>query len=300
MTLSEILTVSGEMGHFEVKVRRNPRYIDPEKCIACGLCAEKCPKKVTDEFNMGLGWRKAAYIRYSQAVPLKYAIDQANCIYLQKGKCRACEKFCPTGAINFDDQPQERVIRVGAIIVSTGFNASDPSFFNAYGYGRHPNVITSLEFERMLSASGPYQGHVVRPSDKQEAKKIAWLQCVGSRDTHPGAKSYCSSVCCTYAVKEAVMAKDHVPGLDAAIFYMDIRTHGKDFERYYNHARSKAGVRFVKSRIPTLGFNDHEDLSIRYYNETGQRVEEQFDIVVLSVGLNQSPLGEQLLRRLNI
>ena len=271
-----------------------------DKCIACGLCAEKCPKKVDNEYNMGLSKRKAAYVQYAQAVPLKYALDPENCIYLQKGKCRACEKFCPSDAINFDDKPEDVSLNVGAIVLATGTEVYDPSVFDTYGYNKHPNIITSLEFERMLSPSGPTEGHLVTLSDHKEIKRIAWLQCVGSRDTHPGSNGYCSSVCCTYAIKEAVVAKEHAKdGLDAAIFYIDIRTHGKDFERYYNRARDEAGVRFVKSRITSITpLEDTGALLLRYVDERGKRMEEEFDLVVLSVGLcladNAVSLGKTL------
>jgi heterodisulfide reductase subunit A len=250
------------------------------------LCAEKCPKRLPDDFNQGLDKKKAAFIKYSQAVPLKYAIDDKECIYFTRGRCRACEKFCPSEAINFDEQKKDMTLEVGTIILAAGFDPYEPAALDTYGYSSHPNILTALEFERVLSATGPYQGHVVRPSDDKPPKKIAWLQCVGSRDEHEGAKSYCSSVCCTYAVKEAVMAKEHVPGLDAAIFYMDIRTHGKDFERYYNRAKDVTGVRFIKSRIASLRpIKETDTLSLGYTDETGKRFDEEFDIVVLSVGM---------------
>ena len=244
MTLAEVESFSGEAGNFAVKVRQHPRYVDIDKCIACGVCAEKCPKKVVNEYDAGLGKRKAIYVKYAQAVPLKYAIDAENCIYfVKKGKCKACEKFCPTGAVNFADEEKELTIEVGAVVLASGCEVFDPAVRDIYGYTRSPNVMTSLEFERLLSATGPYGGHLVRPSDEKEPKKIAWLQCVGSRDLHEGAKPYCSAVCCTYAIKEAIVAKEHMKGpLDTAIFYIDMRTHGKDFERYYHRAEA-AGVR---------------------------------------------------------
>jgi len=301
MTLSEIGAVQGEAGNFQVEVVQHPRYIDMDKCVACGACAEKCPKKVKDEYNAGIGSRKAIYVKYPQAVPLKYAIDAANCIYLQKGKCRACEKLCPTGAVNFKDEEKRRTVNVGSIVLTAGFELYDPSVCDTYGYTKFPNVMTSLEFERMLSASGPYGGHVVRPSDQKEPKKIAWLQCVGSRDVHQGAKSYCSSVCCTYAIKEASVAKEHVKGLDAAIFYIDIRTHGKDFEQYYNRARDRMGVRFIKSRISSIRqTGDSGDLQIWYTDESGQRLQEMFDMVILSVGLCASPENAKLAQSLAV
>ena len=213
-----------------------------DKCIACGLCAEKCPKKVKDLYNEGLGTRKAAYVKYPQAVPLKYAIDEANCIYFQKGKCRACEKFCPNQAIDFTDQPRERTLKVGSIILAPGFQGFDPTSYDSYEYAHLPNVVTAMEFERLLSASGPHGGHLVRPSDQKEPRKIAWLQCVGSRDLNHCDHGYCSSVCCMYAVKEALIAREHShEPLDCTIFYMDIRSHGKDFERFYDRAEEGRG-----------------------------------------------------------
>ena len=273
-----------------------------DKCIACGLCAEKCPKKVLDEYDTGLVKRKAIYVKYAQAVPLKYAIDPEQCIYLTKGKCRACEKLCPSGAINFEDKKRELTLKVGSIILSQGSETFDPGTHDTYGYKTNPNIVTSLEFERILSSSGPYGGHMVRPSDGKEPKKIAWLQCVGSRDEHLDRRGYCSAVCCTYAVKEAMLAKEHSKdNLDTAIFYIDIRTNGKDFERYYNRAKDEMGVRFIKSRVTSITPMDETGMNlIRYVDETGKKIEEDFDIVVLSVGLGATKQGSDLAQRLGI
>ncbi len=285
-----------------MEVLQHPRFVDTEKCIACGACAEKCPKKVDDPFNQGLITRKAVYVDYAQAVPLKYAIDRKTCIFFQKGKCRACEKFCPAGAIRFDEEERKRNLNVGAIILAPGFRPYDPTRYLTYRYAKYPNVVTSMEFERILSATGPYQGHLERPSDRHSPKKIAWLQCIGSRDIHHCDHGYCSSVCCMYAVKEAVIAKEHAgKDLECAIFYMDIRTHGKDFERYYNDAKEKHGVRFVRSRVPTVEpVKGSDDLLIPYVNEKGEVVEERFDMVVLSSGLEASPEVAALARRLGV
>jgi len=301
LTLASVQGVRGAAGNFEVSLLQRPRFVDMDKCIACGACSEKCPKKVANAYDGGLSKRKAAYVRYAQAVPLKYAIDPDHCIYLTRGKCRACEKFCPTGAIAFDDAPRKVALEVGAIILAAGNEVFDPSVYDTFGYGRSPNIVTSLEFERMLSASGPYGGHLIRPSDHAEPRRIAWLQCVGSRDSHHGARGYCSSVCCTYAVKEALLAKEHSPsGLDAAIFYIDIRTFGKDFERYYRQARER-GVRFVKSRISRVEpLNKDKRHPIVYVNESGRTVTEDFDIVVLSVGLGVGDRAAALAESLGI
>ncbi|HBF43609.1 MAG TPA: heterodisulfide reductase [Desulfobacteraceae bacterium] len=287
LTLTEIKSVAGEEGNFHVSVIQHPRYIDIDKCIACGTCAEKCPRKVPDEYNAGLINRKAAFIRYPQAVPLKYLIDKEHCIYFEKGKCRACEKFCPADAIDFDQKEREINIDVGSIIIASGFRPYNPADNDTYQYARSPNVVTSLEFERLLSASGPYKGHLLRPSDQKEPIKIAWIQCVGSRNTHMGDKGYCSAVCCTYAIKQAMVAKEHSSEIDAAIFFIDIRTYGKDFEKFFNRAKDKMGVRFIKSRINTVSPGEEEgNLTIRYSDGVGRIIQEEFNMVVLSVGLD--------------
>ena len=292
MAPAQVVGISGEPGNFSVKVRQEARYIDMEKCISCGLCAEKCPKKVPDEYNMGLAKRKSAYLSYAQAVPPKYAIDKETCIYFKKGgKCKACEKFCPTGAVDFDQKDVDRDINVGAVILAAGFQPYDPSRYGAYNYTKLANVITGMEFERILAAAGPFSGHMVRPSDHKEPTKIAWLQCVGSRDVNHCDHSYCSAVCCMYAIKEAIIAKEHskVP-LDAAIFFMDMRTHGKEFEKYYWRARDEQGVRFIRSRVHTIDpVPGSDDVNIRYLDEHGNLKDEIFELVILSVGMEVAP-----------
>jgi len=279
---------------------RTPRYIDMDKCIGCGVCAEKCPKKVADPFNMGLIKRKAAYVEYPQAVPLKYAIEEETCIYIQKGKCKACVKFCPTEAIDFDQKPQTAALHVGAVVLAPGYSPFDPSGFDSYQYGALPNVITSMEMERLLSASGPTGGHLHRMSDKGAVKKLAWFQCVGSRDLNRCDNSYCSSVCCMYAIKEAIIAKEHDEELECAIFFMDMRTHGKDFERYYEKARD-LGVRFVRSRVHSvIPIPASEQVEVLYAKESGQMVREPYDTIVLSVGLEARREVIELAERLDI
>jgi len=287
LTLSQVTEITGSAGDFSIEIRQQPRYIDMNKCIACGLCAEKCPRKTDDEFNMGVGKRKAVYIKYGQAVPLKYAIDAQNCIYLTRGKCRACEKFCPTGAINFDDKEKIIARNVGAVILAPGFHPYDPSGIDFYGYGKIPDVVTSMEYERMLSASGPSQGHLIRPSDHTEPQKIAWIQCVGSRNTNRCDNGYCSSVCCMYAIKQALVTAEHLSGgnPEPAIFNMDIRSHGKEFERYYETAR-ETGVKFVRARPHTVDPGPgNSGVRLVYTDEAGRQERENFDLAVLSIGL---------------
>jgi len=279
------------------------RYIDMAKCISCGLCAEKCPKKVPDEFNLGLAMRKSAYLTYPQGVPPKYAIDKDTCLFFKKGgKCKACEKFCPTGAVDFSQVDVENDINVGAVILAPGFRPFDPSKYGAYHYANFPNVVTGLEFERILAAGGPFSGHMVRPSDHKEPTKIAWLQCVGSRDLNHCDNSHCSSVCCMYAIKEAIIAKEHShEPLDAAIFFMDMRTHGKEFEKYYWRARDEFGIRFIRSRVHTIDpVPGTDDVAIRYLDETGVLKTETFELLILSTGLEVAPEVMELGKTLGV
>ncbi|MBU0732625.1 MAG: FAD-dependent oxidoreductase, partial [Proteobacteria bacterium] len=218
------------------------------------------------------------------------------------GKCRACEKFCSAGAIDLEQTEEKATIHVGAVVLAPGFKPFDPSKFDTYNYSKHPNIITSMEFERILSASGPTMGHLVRLSDNKEPTKIAWLQCVGSRDINRCDHGFCSSVCCMYAIKEAVISKEHAGSdLDCAIFFMDMRTHGKDFERYYENAKEKHGVRFIRSRVHTIDPVDgSDDVTIKYADENGNFAEETFDMAVLSVGMETPSELVELAGRLKI
>ena len=293
--MSEVRDVSGQVGDYTVTVKQKPRYVDMEKCISCGLCAEKCPKKVDDEYNENLSKRKAIYIKYGQTVPLKYAIDDTKCLYLTKGKCRACEKFCPTGAINFEDASSVKTLTVGAVILSPGYTPFNPKNYDYSGYGQIPDVVTGMEYERMLSASGPSMGHLVKRSDHKEPKSIAWLQCVGSRSVNRHDRSYCSSVCCMYSIKQCLVTAEHMPGkATQTVFYMDIRSHGKDFDRYYEDAKDK-GVRFVRERPHTIDPGpDGIGVTISWTNKDGSRTTEVFDLAVLSVGMEPSADSKQL------
>ncbi|MBA3012983.1 MAG: CoB--CoM heterodisulfide reductase iron-sulfur subunit A family protein [Desulfobacula sp.] len=302
MTLSQIETVQGEAGNFTVKIKKNPRFVDEEKCIACGLCAQKCPKKVDDEYNMGLNKRKAAHIKYGQTVPLKYAIDAKNCIYQTRGKCGVCVDVCPTGAINHDMKTEYIDIKVGAIILAPGFKPFSPSGIDYYGYDEIPDVVTSLEYERMLAASGPSMGHLKKESDGKEPNKVAWIQCVGSRNTNGTNNGYCSSVCCMYAIKQAVMTQGHLPQgkSDQTIFYMDIRTPGKEYERYYETSRQK-GVRYIKARPHTLLKGpDGSGVTLTWTDDTGKNHEDFFDMVVLSIGIQAPEDAMDLARKCHI
>ncbi|MDD1749540.1 MAG: FAD-dependent oxidoreductase, partial [Methanothrix sp.] len=284
-SLAEVVSVDGKPGDFKVKIKIAPRYVDPDKCTGCGDCETKCPKKVSSEFEQGLTARKAIYSLFPQAVPNTRAIDSKNCLYLRKGTCRICEKTCKAGAINYDDKGRDLELNVGAIVLCPGLDRYDARVRGELGLGRWKNVVTSVQFERILSASGPYKGEVKRPLEGKHPKKIAWIQCVGSRDPH-NANPWCSSVCCMYATKQAVIAKEHDSAIEPTIFYMEMRAFGKDFDKYVERAKNASGVRYQRAMISAVREEAGTgDLRLRYAQEDGTLVDETFDMVVLSVGL---------------
>ncbi|MBW1839005.1 MAG: CoB--CoM heterodisulfide reductase iron-sulfur subunit A family protein [Deltaproteobacteria bacterium] len=300
ITNAQVKGIAGKPGNFKVSVLKKPSYVDPEKCVACGACAEKCPTKVEDEFNEGFSQRKAIYIPYPQAVPHVYHIDPECCRYITKGKCQLCVKMCKSNAIDFEMKEEVRELPVGAVLLAPGFDEYDASKKQPFGYGRYANVITSIQFERLLSASGPFEGHVKRPSDQAEPKRIAFIQCVGSRDLQYGS-GYCSGVCCMYAVKESIIAKEHAPETDITIFYMDMRAYGKGFDAYYEEAQEKHGIRFVASNVSSIKeYPDSKNLLVKYVSDDGKIAEEEFDLVVLSVGLEPPKTSKELAKALDI
>ncbi|TET91068.1 MAG: CoB--CoM heterodisulfide reductase iron-sulfur subunit A family protein [Methanomassiliicoccales archaeon] len=300
MMSSEITHVEGQKGSFQVTVLEHPRYVDDEKCVGCGVCAEKCPVKVPDEFDMDQSERKAIYRMYPQAIPMTFVIDEKNCTYFRTGKCKACEKFCEAKAIDFDQKPHRTTLDVGAIVVGFGARPFDAKTISEYGYGVFPNVITSLELERMLTASGPTMGKILRPSDGEVPKRIAFVQCVGSRSEVYGG-IYCSSVCCMYALKEAIDAHDHYPDIQSRIFCMDMRAFGKEFEDYRIRAEEEYGVGITRNnRIASVDeLIKGADLVI-YYSERGEIKEEVFNLVVLSIGLEPPENIEEISEILGI
>jgi heterodisulfide reductase subunit A len=285
-----------------------------EVCQTCGACVSICPTncidlaKITDhaprpipsEFDAGLCSRGPVYIPSGQAVPKLAVIDAERCVHLQNGDCGICKEFCEVGAIDYEQAEQSVTLEVGSVILTTGFEEFDAGRKGEFGWGRYPNVVTSVQFERMLSAAGPFEGHIVRLSDHAQAKKVAWIQCVGSRDSQCG-NEYCSSICCMASTKQAMIAQDHTPGLEATIFYMDLRAHGKDFDQYYERARTQNGVRYVKS-IPSriVQMPGTMNPRVRFVDEAGALGEQEFDLVVLAVGLEPSGTAEQLASRLGI
>ena len=277
-----------------------PFHIQTEDCMACGACAFVCPTgaitlediakhkpiPILSEFDEGLTLRSPIYTPYTQAVPNVPVIDRDKCVHFITGECGICRDLCPAGAINFEQEDEIVEIEVGSIILAPGFDEFEAELKPEYGYGRFPNVVSSIQFERMLCASGPFQGHLQRPSDGKEPKSIAFIQCVGSRDLSCD-RPYCSSVCCTYAIKESIIAKEHAEDVKPTIFYIDMRTYGKDFDKYLERAKTEYGVRLIRSRVPEVQQNfETENLIIKYESEDGRLFTEEFDLVVLSVGLS--------------
>jgi heterodisulfide reductase subunit A len=301
LTRSRILDLKGNPGRFIAEIEKRPRYISEEKCIACGQCAEKCPKKVPDPFNGELGMRKAAFLTFPQAVPLKYAIDAEHCLYLTKGKCGVCQKICPADAVEYDQKPETLEIEAGALVISTGFEPALTAKEGEFGYGRYQNVVTSLQYERMLSATGPYEGHIRRPSDGKVPQSVAWIQCVMSRDPSRN-RPYCSSVCCMHAAKQAILTRTHEPDTRAAIYFMDVRAHGKGFDDYVDRARFNYGVEYRRSMISQIYLNPvNENLIVETFDHhRNRKKEEEYDLVVLSSGFKPSEGFTDLAGRLGL
>ena len=283
-TMARVLSISGQEGNFKATIEEKARYVDPARCTGCGACEPKCPSKVFNVFNQGLDKRKAIYALFPQAVPNTRAIDPAHCLYLTKNVCRKCEKACEANAINFEDQDKIINIQVGSIILTPGLKTYQPEIRQELGYGKLKNVVTALQFERLLSASGPCSGTVVRPSDGGHPKRLAWVQCVGSRNAHNG-NPWCSSVCCMYAAKQSIIAKEHDNEVQSTVFYMELRAFGKDFDKYIEKAKNDAGVIYKRSMIAEIVEDpDTKNLLIHSVGEDGKLVEEEFDMVILSIG----------------
>ena len=258
LSYSEVCGVKGYIGNFQIDIKRHPRYVDETKCTGCGACIDACPnKKVPNEFNLNLNTRKAINIPFAQAVPKVASIDEGYCLHmkgLKNGKdnvCGFCEKACTAGAINFNQKEEIITEKYGAIIVATGYNPIDLKKFDEYAYSQSPDVVSSLEFERLCNASGPTNGHLLRPSDGKEPKNIVFVQCVGSRCSADSSKGheYCSKVCCMYTAKHAILTRDHYPDTNCYVFYIDVRTPGKNFDEFYRRAVEQYGVHYIKGQV---------------------------------------------------
>ncbi len=292
---SEVVDVQKNEGGFEVTILRKPRLIDPERCTLCEACINVCPVEVEREFGGGLEKRKAIYLPFPQAIPHSLVIDPKTCI-----RCGECVRVCSPGAIDLDMQGKEERVEVGAIILGFGFEPFWAQRKGEYGFGRYSNVLTSIQFERMLSTSSPTQGLPIRISDGKEMKQIAFIQCVGSRDPSSG-QDHCSTICCMYATKQAMIAKDRCPDLQVDIFYMDIRPMGKDYERYYERAKNEYGVRYIRSAISSIKeLQQSKNLLITYVKEDGSFEEREFDAVILSVGFTPPPMVRELANKIGL
>ena len=292
---SDIEKFEGEAGNFTVHIKQRAFYLDQEKCTGCGVCAQTCPIEAIDLFNEGLSNRAAISVKFPQTVPLVFSIDKERCI-----GCGICQELCKAEAIDYTLQDKNVELNVGAVIVAIGFDEYDPAPLKTYGFGEYLNVVTSIQFERILSASGPHSGVIIRPSDGLIPRKIAFLQCIGSRDKSIGVE-YCSSVCCMYTAKEAVIAKEHMDIVEPTIFSMDVRACGKDFDKYIDRAQEEYGVRYIRSRISSLKENpETKDLEITYETEDGKILREDFELVILALGARPHHSAKKLAEILDI
>jgi len=300
MTYSQIEAISGYVGNFTVRVRKKARYVDETVCNSCGRCAEVCPVVVPDEFQQGFSSRKAAYIPFPQAVPSSYLIDMEHCLGNSPITCGKCVDVCEKDCIDLNMQDELVDIDVGVIIVATGMDVYDPTALDEYGYTRFENVITTMEFERLICGGGPTEGKLVRPSDYQVPKRIGFIQCVGSRTEDKGYP-YCSNVCCMNTIKDSLLINEHYPDTEVFVFYMDIRAYGKGFEDLYRRSKEE-GVHYIRG-LPgeVIEDPDTKNLIIRVENTTTCLVEEhELDMVVLSVGLKPSDDLKHLTGIINI
>ncbi len=310
LTYGELTAIRGEPGAFTVTIHRQPRYVEEEKCVGCGACAENCPQILPNEFDMGLASRKAIYRPFPQAIPSTFVIDQDACLGHEPIICGQCARRCERGAINYDMDHEIIEIDIGAVVVGTGFDQYLPTDITEYGYRSYEDVVTALEFERILNASGPTNGHVICPSDHTVPRKIVFIQCVGSRDVNH--YEYCSSVCCMYAIKEAILARDHImrsladdgaagEDIELTILYMDLRAYGKNFEQYYQRAKNEYGIRFVRGRAASVRRTDDGALAVTVEDTDRSALDDlEADLVVLASALIPSEGTDELAAVLDI
>ncbi|MFP4037421.1 MAG: 4Fe-4S binding protein, partial [Desulfobacteraceae bacterium] len=287
LTMTELISLRGEAGSFEADLRTRPRGVDPERCIGCGRCEEVCQVEIPDLFNEALGKVKAVHRAVPHNVPFSYVIDFDHCT-----RCGECVEVCPTGAVNLETGPSEQTLEVSSVILATGCGLYRPGDEDPYKYNQHPDVVTALELERLLSGTGPTGGRLVKPSNGGPVHRIAWIQCVGSRNKRLG-RDYCSSICCMFALKEALLVKEQAPDTEAAVYYMDLRAYGKEGYRYQLQAE-EAGVELIRCRIPSVEQGAQGELFIKYYDEERGCIKERlYDMVVLSTGQAASPVLER-------
>ncbi|MBQ7924506.1 MAG: CoB--CoM heterodisulfide reductase iron-sulfur subunit A family protein [Clostridia bacterium] len=290
LSYSEVEEVKGFVGNFSVKIRRKARFVDETKCTGCKLCMEKCPsKKGLNEFNMGLNTRPAIYIPFAQAIPNVAVIDPTQCIKMKTGKCGICQKFCGVGAIDYEQKDSFIERQYGAIVVATGFKPIELTAFNEYGYEENKDVITSLELERLMNAAGPTGGVLLRPSDNEHPKIITFIQCVGSRDTSGCGKPYCSKICCMYTAKHAMLIREKYPDTQVNVFYIDVRTPGKNYDEFFRRAVEQYGVNYIKGMVGKV-YNENGKLMVQGSNLIdNEQVTIESDLVVLAAAIEPEP-----------
>ena len=287
----EVEKVEGFVGNFKVTIKQKPRYVDATKCTGCGECTTKCPsKKNPNEFNMGLDNRPAIYIPFAQAVPKLATIDPDDCIYMKTGKCGLCSKVCTAGAINYEQKEEFIEREYGAIVVATGYNQIKPTKFEEYGYNNCPDVVTSLEFERLMNAAGPTKGHLERLSDGKAPKELVFIQCVGSRCSDDRGKPYCSKICCMYTAKHAMLIRDKYPDVDVTVFYIDVRTPGKNFDEFYRRAVEEYGVHYIKGQVGKVVPQENGQLLVQASDLLdNKQILMEADMVVLAAAIEPNP-----------
>lgn len=299
LTYSEVVEVSGYIGNYEVKIRKNPTYVDPDKCNLCGDCEKVCPKSVGSEFECGLIDRKAIYIPFEQAIPSSYTLDEEACLGLHPLRCNECAKVCEPNAIDYDMLPEYIEESVGAIIVATGYSLYPISSLGEYGGGQIPDVIDGLQFERLLSASGPTSGEVRRPSDGKIPKKVVFIQCAGSRDPEQH-NAYCSKICCMYTAKHALLYRHAVPDGEAVVFYIDVRAGGKGYEEFTQHAIEEERILYLRGKVSKVYRQDDRVVVWGVDTLSNRRVELEADLVVLAISMNPHPSNLALSKVLKI
>ena len=299
MVYSEVKNVSGFIGNYKVTIEKKPTYVDPDACNLCGDCVEVCPVEVEDEFNEGLSTRKAIHIPFSQAIPSSYTLDEDACLGLNPLCCTECSAACDADAVNYDQQPEFVEEEVGAIIVATGYDLYEIANMGEYGAGKYENVIDGLQFERMLSATGPTRGEIRRPSDGKVPKDIVFIQCSGSRDPE-NHNSYCSKICCMYTAKHALLYKESVPDGNAYVFYIDIRAGGKEYEEFVQKVQEEERVLYLKGKVSKLEEIEGK-IQVQGVDQTiGQKVEIDADLVVLAQSIVPSREAEETSKQLNL
>ena len=297
---AELEESKGYIGNFEVKIRLKARSVDLKKCTGCGLCMEKCPvKKIKSEFDCGLGARTAIYRPFPQAVPNKPVIDREHSLKFQKGTCGGCAKVCPVAAINYEDTDEIVTEKVGAIVLATGYRVMGTDLYGEYGYGKYPDVIDGLQFERLASASGPTDGNIVRPSDGKVPKKVVFLKCIGSRDNAHGI-TYCSKICCMYVAKHAMLYKHKVHDGQAYVFYMDIRAGGKNYDEFVRRAIEEDGAMYYRGRVSRIYEHDGKLIVKGVDTLSGLNVQIDADLVVLATAMQAQQGIEKLAQKLNV